>query len=60
MKRKLQALRRRNTDSSLGVNIMKLQGTSKISPTDISEWSKSFESLLTDKSKYTWVTGEMI
>ena len=51
MKRKLQALRRRNTDSSLGVTIMKLHGTSKISHADITEWSKSFESLLHDKSK---------
>ena len=51
MKRKLQALRRRNTDSSLGVTIMKLHGPAKITQADTIEWSKSFESLLSDKSK---------
>ena len=52
MKRKLQALRRRNTDSSLGVTIMKLHGTGlKISHADTQEWAKSFDSLLMDKSK---------
>ena len=61
MKRKLQALRRRNTDSSLGVTIMKLHGTGlKISHADTQEWAKSFDSLLMDKSKWIYILLHMI
>ncbi|KAK3588659.1 hypothetical protein CHS0354_033504 [Potamilus streckersoni] len=48
VKRKLKALRRRNTDSCLEESTLKMQ-TRKISRTEALEWSKSFESLLFDK-----------
>lgn len=49
MKRKLQFLRRRNTDSALGAALMKTE--SKLSPEQAQQWSRSFDSLLMDKSK---------
>ncbi|KAL3871352.1 hypothetical protein ACJMK2_039359 [Sinanodonta woodiana] len=48
VKRKLKALRRRNTDSCLEESTLKMQGR-KISRSEALEWSKSFETLLYDK-----------
>ncbi|KAL5012658.1 hypothetical protein ScPMuIL_011209 [Solemya velum] len=48
MKKKLQFLRRRNTDSALGAALMKTE--SKLSPEQAQQWSRCFESLLTDKN----------
>ncbi|XP_052789779.1 regulator of G-protein signaling 3-like isoform X2 [Mya arenaria] len=50
MKKKLQALKRRNTDSLLGAAIMTVRGTSKVTQSDAVEWGNSFESLLSDKN----------
>ena len=53
MKRKLLFLRRRHTDTTLGT-VMKAEGkeVSKIHPDDALQWSRSFESLLLDKSEF--------
>ena len=55
MRRKLQALKRRNTDSLLGAALMTVRGTNKVTQADAVEWGNSFESLLTDKSKFVVV-----
>ncbi|KAK7094721.1 hypothetical protein V1264_006232 [Littorina saxatilis] len=51
MKRKLLFLRRRHTDTTLGT-VMKGDGkqVTKIHPDDAMQWSRSFESLLLDKT----------
>ena len=55
MRRKLQALKRRNTDSLLGAALMTVRGTNKVTQADAVEWGNSFESLLTDKSMFAAV-----
>ena len=52
MKRKLLFLRRRHTDTTLGT-VLKGDGKqlTKIHPDDAMQWSRSFESLILDKSE---------
>ena len=52
MKRKLLFLRRRHTDTTLGT-VLKGDGKqlTKIHPDDALQWSRSFESLILDKSE---------
>lgn len=52
MRKKLQKLKRRNTDSLLGAAIMTMRGTTKITQSDTAQWAASFDQLLADKSKY--------
>lgn len=52
MRKKLQKLKRRNTDSLLSAAIMTVRGSNRITQADAIEWGSSFESLLTDKSKF--------
>lgn len=55
MKKKLQFLRRRHTDTSLGVTLRGENGKiCHLNQEDIQQWSKSFEALLTDRRKYPY------
>lgn len=55
MRKKLQKLKRRNTDSLLSAALMTVRGSNRITQADAAEWGTSFESLLTDKSKDIYV-----
>ncbi|XP_052220171.1 regulator of G-protein signaling 3-like isoform X2 [Dreissena polymorpha] len=50
VRKKLQKLKRRNTDSLLGAVIMTVRGTNQVTQADAVEWGNSFESLLMDKN----------
>lgn len=50
VKKKLQELKRRNTDSLLGAAILSVRGPTKITQAEALEWETSFDNLLIDKN----------